>query len=77
MDGTCSTALMYMFLKELGANVEFFIPNRLRDGYGITINSIDYVNATGTSLMISVDCGITAVEETAYADSLRDRYDYL
>ncbi|MCC6638737.1 MAG: single-stranded-DNA-specific exonuclease RecJ [Ignavibacteriaceae bacterium] len=70
VDGTCSTALMYMFLKELGANVEFFIPNRLRDGYGITINSIDYVNATGTSLMISVDCGITAVEETAYADSL-------
>lgn len=70
VDGTCSTALMYMFLKELGANVQFFIPNRLRDGYGITINSIDYVNATGTTLMISVDCGITAVEETAYADSL-------
>lgn len=70
VDGACSTALMYMFLKELGANVEFFIPNRLRDGYGITINSIDYVNATGTTLMISVDCGITAVEETAYADSL-------
>ncbi len=70
VDGACSTALMYMFLKELGANVEFFIPNRLRDGYGITINSIDYVNATGTTLMISVDCGITAVEEAAYADSL-------
>jgi len=70
VDGTCSTALMYMFLKELGANVQFFIPNRLRDGYGITINSIDYVNTTGTTLMISVDCGITAVEETAYADSL-------
>ncbi len=70
VDGTCSTALMYMFLKELGANVEFFIPNRLRDGYGITIHGIDYVSATGTSLLISVDCGITAVEEAAYAKSL-------
>jgi len=70
VDGTCSTALMYMFLKELGANVEFFIPNRLRDGYGITIHGIDYVSATGASLLISVDCGITAVEEAAYAKSL-------
>lgn len=70
VDGTCSTALMYMFLKELGANVEFFIPNRLRDGYGITVHGIDYVNSTSSSLLISVDCGITAVEEAAYAKSL-------
>ncbi len=70
VDGTCSTALMYMFLKELGANVEFFIPNRIRDGYGITNTSIDYVKSTGTSLMISVDCGITAVEEAEYANTL-------
>jgi len=70
VDGTCSTALMYMFLKELGANVQFFIPNRLRDGYGITNHGIDYVKSTGSSLLISVDCGITAVEEAAYAKSL-------
>ncbi|MCA0389850.1 MAG: single-stranded-DNA-specific exonuclease RecJ [Bacteroidetes bacterium] len=70
VDGTCSTALMYMFLKELGANVEFFIPNRLRDGYGITSHGIDHVKSTGSSLLISVDCGITAVEEAAYAKSL-------
>ncbi|KAB2907481.1 MAG: single-stranded-DNA-specific exonuclease RecJ [Ignavibacteriales bacterium] len=70
VDGTCSTALMFMFLKELGANVQFFIPNRLRDGYGITNSSIDYVHEMGATLMISVDCGITAVEETEYAKSL-------
>lgn len=70
VDGTCSTALMYMFLKELGANVEFYIPRRLTEGYGISRSGIEFAKQRDTSLLISVDCGITAVEETAYAAEL-------
>jgi single-stranded-DNA-specific exonuclease len=70
VDGTCSTALLYMFFKELGANVDFFIPKRLTDGYGINKTGIDYAKEIGASLIISVDCGITAVDETEYARSL-------
>ncbi|MCK6614114.1 MAG: single-stranded-DNA-specific exonuclease RecJ [Ignavibacteriaceae bacterium] len=70
VDGTCSTALMYMFLKELGAQVEYYIPNRMKEGYGISTQGIDYAASIGTNLMISVDCGITAIEETDYAKSL-------
>ena len=43
VDGTCSTALLYMFLKELGANVEFYIPKRLEEGYGLSASAIDVV----------------------------------
>lgn len=70
VDGTCSAALMYLFLRELGANVNVYIPNRLSDGYGISIEAIDVVKEMGTTLIISVDCGITAVEEVAYAKKL-------
>lgn len=70
VDGTCATALMYLFLKQLGANVEIYIPKRLTEGYGISIQSIDYVKNRGTSLLISVDCGITAIEEIDYANRL-------
>ena len=70
VDGTCSTALLYMFLKELGANVEYYIPKRLTEGYGISRSGIDYVKSRDVSLLISVDCGITAVEETKYANEL-------
>jgi single-stranded-DNA-specific exonuclease len=70
VDGTCSTALLYLFLKELGANVEFYIPQRLTEGYGLSQSGIDYVKSKGTSLLITVDCGITAIEETRYANTL-------
>ncbi len=70
VDGTCSTAILYLFLKELDANVEFYIPKRLTEGYGLSTAGIDYAKGIGTSLLISVDCGITAVEETDYANSL-------
>ncbi len=70
VDGTCSAALMYLFLKELGANVETYIPNRLTEGYGMSIQSIDYIKEQKTDLIISVDCGITAVEEIDHANSL-------
>jgi single-stranded-DNA-specific exonuclease len=70
VDGTCATALLYMFLKELDANVEFYIPRRLEEGYGISTTAIDIVKAKGTQLMIAVDCGITAITETDYANKL-------
>ena len=70
VDGTCATALLYMFLKELYANVEFYIPRRLEEGYGLSTSAMDAVKAMGTNLMIAVDCGITAIEETNYANEL-------
>jgi single-stranded-DNA-specific exonuclease len=70
VDGTCATALLYMFLKELDANVEFYIPRRLEEGYGISTTAIDIVKEKGTQLMIAVDCGITAITETDYANQL-------
>ncbi len=70
VDGTCSAALMYLFLKELGANVETYIPNRITEGYGVSITSIDILKERGINLLITVDCGITAVEEIAHAKKL-------
>ena len=70
VDGTCSAALLYMYLKELGANVETYIPNRLTEGYGISIESIDLLKEREVNLMISVDCGITAVDEIDHANSI-------
>ena len=70
VDGTCSAALMYLFLKELGANVQTYIPNRLTEGYGMSIQSVDYLKEQGTNLIITVDCGITAVDEIDHANSL-------
>ena len=71
VDGTCSTALLYMFLKELGANVDFYIPRRLNEGYGLSKDGIDAIKITNKAkLLITVDCGITAIEETAYANEL-------
>lgn len=70
VDGTCSAALMYLFLKELGANVQTYIPNRLTEGYGMSIQSVGYLKEQKTNLIITVDCGITAVDEIDHANSL-------
>ncbi|MBZ0181156.1 MAG: single-stranded-DNA-specific exonuclease RecJ [Melioribacteraceae bacterium] len=71
VDGTCAASLMYSFLKELDSDVFVYIPNRLTEGYGISTQSIDYINERGAKLIISVDCGITAVEEVDYANKLK------
>ncbi len=72
VDGTTSVACMYQFLvsvyqKEL---VEFYIPHRYREGYGISKLGIDFAKANGFTLIISLDCGIKSVELIAYAKSL-------
>ncbi|MBI1933065.1 MAG: single-stranded-DNA-specific exonuclease RecJ [Ignavibacteriales bacterium] len=69
VDGTCSASLMYLFLKELGANVYVYIPNRLTEGYGLSRDGIDNVKNDNVNLIITVDCGITAVDEVAYANT--------
>ena len=69
VDGTDSTAMLWKFLKDAGTNVSYFIPDRIKDGYGISIAGIDRVHDTGATLLIAVDCGITAIQQVEYARS--------
>ncbi len=70
VDGITSTAILYMFLKSLGANVSYYIPNRSDEGYGINIAALEKIQKTGAGLLITVDCGITAVNEVEFAKAL-------
>jgi single-stranded-DNA-specific exonuclease len=67
VDGVTSVCILYDGLFNLGGKVSFFIPNRFNDGYGISIKTIKKAKERGVSLIITVDCGITAVDEIAYA----------
>ena len=69
VDGITATALLYMVLNKLGAQVNFYLPNRLVEGYGLSTEGIDEAKAKGVSLIVTVDTGITAVEEIEYATS--------
>jgi single-stranded-DNA-specific exonuclease len=67
VDGTDSTAMLWKFLKDVGANVSYFIPDRVKDGYGISVAGIDHVRDAGATLLIAVDCGITAIQQVEQA----------
>lgn len=67
VDGTSAVALVYSYLKELDRNIDFYIPDREREGYGISYQGIDYAHETGVKLVIALDCGIKAMEEVDYA----------
>lgn len=67
VDGITSTVLLYKFLKESGADVDYYIPDRMNEGYGINIMAINRISKSGAKLMITVDCGITAVGEVEFA----------
>ncbi len=69
VDGITATTLLYMVLNKLGAQVDFYLPNRLVEGYGLSIDGIDLAKAQGVSLIVTVDTGITAVNEVEYARS--------
>ena len=69
-DGVTSVALLYLYLCSLGANVSYHIPVRNRDGYGLNIQTIDFLSSNGIELIITVDNGVTAVEEIKYAKEL-------
>lgn len=70
VDGVTSVTLLYLYLKSLGADVDYYIPLRAKDGYGVSISAIDTLKKNGTSLIITVDTGITANREVEYARSL-------
>lgn len=70
VDGITSITVMYQFLINLGANVEYYLPDRLIEGYGVNNKALDEIKSRGCSLVITVDCGITAVEETKYAKEI-------
>lgn len=71
VDGTTAVSLMFSFLKKnYKGDVTYYIPHRYREGYGISRQGVDFAHANGYTLMITLDCGIKAVEVIAYAQSL-------
>lgn len=70
VDGTTATALLMLGLKRIGAEIDFYIPHRMIDGYGISLNTLDQLKESGTSLIISVDCGVNAIEEVEAINGL-------
>jgi len=70
VDGITSVSILYMYLDKQGANVEYFIPLRDTDGYGLNNTAIKNIADNGTKLIITVDTGITAMDETEYIKSL-------
>ena len=67
VDGITSITIMYKFLTKLGADVMYYLPDRLIEGYGINNNALDEIKSKGVSLVITVDCGITAISEVEHA----------
>lgn len=65
VDGATATALLLLGLTRVGAIVDFYIPHRMIDGYGLSLSSLDYLKDSGSKLIISVDCGVNALEEIA------------
>ena len=70
VDGVTAVCTLYLYLKSVGANVEYYIPNRIGEGYGVSTVAIDSIAEGGTGLIVTVDTGITATEEVLYAKSL-------
>ena len=67
VDGTTAVALMYSFLKDQYSNVEYYIPDRYKEGYGVSFQGLDYAYQNNCKVVITLDCGIKAVEKVKYA----------
>ena len=67
VDGTTAVALVYKFIQQFYSNIDYYIPDRYDEGYGISKKGVDYAASTGVGLVIVLDCGIKAVNEVAYA----------
>ncbi len=67
VDGCTAVALVYRFLQRFTSNLDFYIPDRYEEGYGVSRKGVDYARETGVGLIIVLDCGIKAVDEIAYA----------
>ncbi|GAA4902635.1 single-stranded-DNA-specific exonuclease RecJ [Mucilaginibacter defluvii] len=70
VDGTTAVSLVYGFFKERYDNLEYYIPDRYTEGYGISTQGIDYAAANGFSLIIALDCGIKSIDKVDYANTL-------
>ncbi len=70
VDGITSIAILYKHLTSMGFEVGYYIPDRIQEGYGVNREALDTIKANGTKVVITVDTGITAVEETEYAKSI-------
>lgn len=70
VDGTTSVALAYSFFSQFTTHIAYYIPDRHKEGYGISITGIDYAKAHGFSLIVALDCGIKSIDKIAYANSL-------
>ncbi len=68
VDGTTSVALVYSFLREIYTELDFYVPDRYSEGYGISLQGIDYAKETNVSLVIALDCGIKAIDKIEYAN---------
>ncbi|MCS4225172.1 single-stranded-DNA-specific exonuclease RecJ [Sphingobacterium sp. BIGb0165] len=69
VDGTTAVAVVYSFFREFHSQLEFYIPDRYAEGYGISTQGIDYAAANGFSLIIALDCGIKAIDKIDYANT--------
>ena len=69
VDGTTSTSMLYAYFKQREFDVLYYIPDRYKEGYGVSLESIDYADENCVKLIITVDCGIKAVNEVKYANS--------
>lgn len=70
VDGVASTALLTLFLREVGGNPSTYIPHRLGEGYGLNLSAIEKIAADGTKVLVALDCGITSCREIARAQEL-------
>lgn len=70
VDGITSIAILYKYLKNMGLEVGFYVPDRMVEGYGVNRDALDKIKADGTAVIITVDTGITAIEEADYAKSI-------
>lgn len=70
VDGITSIAILYKHLTSMGFEVDYYIPDRIQEGYGVNREALDTIKGNGTKVLITVDTGITAVEETEYAKSI-------
>jgi single-stranded-DNA-specific exonuclease len=69
VDGTTAVALVYSFILRFTRNVDFYIPDRYDEGYGVSMKGIDWAAQNGFKLIITLDCGIKAIEKVEYARS--------
>ena len=74
-DGTTGAAILFLFLKKIGVDVDYYIPNRQKEGYGVSLLSIDYAVKIGAQIIITCDCGITALAQVDYAN--KNKIDFI